>query len=340
VRKALIRPSVSILISAHNEAKNIENKIRNCLDLDYPKDKVELLIGSDGSTDATDSILDRYNGRGIKAYRVTPQSGKANMLNFLAAKAAGEIIVFADARQQFEKKALAELVKNFADGNIGCVSGELRLRNMKDNMFSKGLKVYWDYELFIRRLESSLYSMTGATGAIYAIRRRLFTRLPENMILDDVYIPLKIVEQGYRAVFEPAAVAWDEPSVDRKKESGRKVRTLAGNWQIFKECAKMFNPFKSPVAVQLFSHKLLRVIMPWFLVTAFLSNALLCGTDAFRPLFAGQLLFYILAALGPSLSALRVKGLTLPYAFCRLNIDAIFGTIAYFTGAQKAAWGK
>ncbi len=340
VRKKNIYPSLSMVISAHNEARSIEAKIRNCLALDYPAGKLEVLVGSDGSTDATRDILDRYNERGIKAFYVTPNNGKASMLNLLVSKAKGELIVFADARQRFHKKALLELAANFADEGIGCVTGELVLESHKKTLFSKGLRAYWDYETFLRRLESRVYSVTGATGAIYAIRRKLFVPIEENIILDDVYVPLKIIEQGYRAVVEPRAIAYDEASADRHDESRRKRRTLAGNWQIFLSLAGMLNPFRSPVAVQLFSHKVLRVLLPYFIILAFVSNLFLLKSPLFMAVFLLQSAFYIAAALGPFAARLRVGLLALPYAFCMLNIDAIAGTYAYFAGTQKVTWSQ
>ena len=340
VRKSYITPSISIVISAHNEEACIERKILNCLELDYPREKLEVLIGSDGSTDRTWDILEKYNELGIKAYKMTPRGGKPGMLNFLVSKARNEIIVFADARQRFDKLALRELAGNFADGEVGCVTGELVLENSKTHILAHGLLAYWDYEVLLRRIESRIYSLTGATGAIYAVRKKLFAPLDGNTILDDVYIPLKIVEQGYRAVVDPSAVAYDEISENSKYESKRKQRTLAGTWQIFIKCVKMFNPLVSPVAIQLFSHKLMRVIMPYFLIAAFVSNLGLAGFPVFKTLFLMQVLFYTSALTGPLLDRLKVKFLSIPYTFCMLNIDAVVGTYAYFNGIQKVTWEK
>jgi biofilm PGA synthesis N-glycosyltransferase PgaC len=338
VGKGDFYPLISIVVSAHNEERFLERKILNCLQLAYPADKLEILIGSDGSTDGTNAILDRYDQRGIKAYKLTPNSGKASMLNFLVSKARGELIVFADARQVFDNNVLLELAGNFADEQVGCVTGELVLSGAGGSSFSRGLRAYWDYEIFLRRVESRIYSVIGATGAIYAIRRKLFVPLANNTILDDVYVPLKVIEQGYRAVVEPRAMAYDEPPADRQNEARRKRRTLAGNWQIFIECVKMLNPFRSPVALQLFSHKVLRVLVPYFLISAFVTNAMLLNIPFFRGVFFVQVLFYLFAACGPLSLKMHISILSLPYAFCMLNVDAIVGTYTYFAGLQKVTW--
>ena len=322
-----VLPSVSIVICAYNEERTVEKKIQNCLGLDYPKDKLEILIGSDGSTDKTDGLIKSFGGDGVKLYRSETRGGKPGMLNELVSRARGEIIVFTDARQSFDKMALRALANSFFDETIGSVSGELVLRGAEHSSIG-GVSTYWNYEKFLRKLESKISSMVGATGAIYAIRKKLFTPVPVDIILDDVFVPLKVVEKGFRAVFEPKALAYDDISKTAAAESDRKKRTLAGNWQIFFRLPQMFNPFKSGVAIQLFSHKLLRVLMPFFLLALFVDNAFLLDKMMYRVFFGLQSVFYLTA----------LAGLKIPYAFCALNIMAVQGFWAYVSKKQTAIW--
>ncbi|RJP28768.1 MAG: glycosyltransferase family 2 protein [Candidatus Omnitrophota bacterium] len=212
-----VYPTVSILISVHNEEINIRNKINSLMELDYPQDRLEIIFGSDGSTDGTEEIIKRDieatrpQGHKVTLVRQEKRLGKPSMLNKLVKEAKGEILVFTDARQRLDNNALKELVKHFADGKVGSVSSELIYEDESpENKSSGGINLYWEYEKFIRKSESRMGSMLGATGALYAIRSKLFPGLPEDMILDDVYIPMKIVEKGYRAVFDSKAKIYDK----------------------------------------------------------------------------------------------------------------------------------
>lgn len=339
VRKKTLYPSVSVLISAYNEEKNIENKLFSLLHLNYPKEKLEILIGSDGSTDKTDGLIKKIISvssapahqctRNIRFFRQGLRQGKPSMLNMLASEARGEILVFTDARQRLDKNSVAELVKNFADHKVGSVSAELYLEEAQGKA-SGGIGLYWRYEKFIRRCESDIGSMLGATGAMYAIRKELFCRLPEDLVLDDVYIPLKIVQKGYRAVFEPEARIYDRVTTNAKEEFSRKARTLAGNFQIFRYLSGLFNPIKSPVAWQLFSHKFLRLIAPFLLAAVFISNIFILGSFIYRFIFIGQVIFYTLALFGVSV----------PYMFCVMNQAAVAGLYRFLKGSQDVLWEK
>jgi len=330
VKKEYLTLRVSVVVVVHNEEKYIGGKIENILGLDYPRDNLEVIIGSDGSTDNTNKIIEGYKDRGIKSYFSVRQVGKVNVLNKIVPQAEGEIVVFSDARQKFEKGVVRELVANFSDPAVGCVSGELIFRGEDDSGVAKGVGFYWKYEKWMRSRESSLHSMLGATGAIYAIRKRLFVGPPPDTILDDVFIPLKIVEQGYRAVFDSEAIAYDQ---------ARKVRTLAGNYQMFIQFKNLFNPFKSKIAIQIFSHKLLRVLAPFFLIFMFVTNLFLLGQYIYNLLFILQVAFYSLALAGWLFKA--GKGiLGIPYTFCLLNISALIGLFRFITNRQGVDWQK
>ena len=186
IRKEKFCPTVSILMSVYNEQNNIEQKIKNLMQLDYPKEKLEILIGSDGSTDNSETIISKYANNGIKLYKQDTRKGKPSMLNILAAQSQGQILVFTDARQRLRKDCLKMLVRNFSDDSVGSVSGQLIFES-ENTKVGNGVGLYWRYEKFIRNCESKIGSMLGATGALYAIRQELFPELPKDLILDDVY---------------------------------------------------------------------------------------------------------------------------------------------------------
>jgi cellulose synthase/poly-beta-1,6-N-acetylglucosamine synthase-like glycosyltransferase len=323
VKKEVLYPTVSILISVYNEEKCIEAKIKSILSLNYPKEKIEILIGSDGSNDRTDEIVRQYvtgyrpqvtgyqlDSERIRFFRHETRQGKPSVLNSLAAQAKNEILVFTDARQRLENDCLKQLVSNFADNSIGSVSAQLIF---EDEAGNKGIGLYWNYEKFIRNAESRLGSMLGATGALYAIRKVLFSPLPKDLILDDVYIPLKAVEEKYRAIFEPRAVIYDQMAKNPQGEFLRKIRTLAGNFQIFVLLKNLFNPFKSPVAIQLFSHKFLRLMVPFLLIILFVSNIFILDSILYKSILEAiekPLIEHILERTeGNQLKAARILGI-------------------------------
>lgn len=346
VKKADTLPLVSVVISVWNEEDVMEAKIRNLLSLDYPLEKMEILIGSDSSTDRTDEIIRRFVRPGIQLVESPCRRGKAAMINDLVHRAKNEIIVFTDARQIFDRGAIRELVRNFSDKEVGCVSGEL-LFLKKEGWTAKGINLYWEYEKFIRSQESRIHSMLGATGAIYAIRRELYRAVPENVVLDDMFVPFMIILQGYRAVFDPQATAYDEAAENPKEEYRRKARTLYGNYQIFGLIPQMFNLFKSPVALQLFSHKFLRVVVPFLMIAAFFSNMGLLSGVFYRRVFILQIIFYAMAAVGglvKNKDSDILRGIfrvcAIPYVFCLLNFSALMGFWRFVAGRQEVTWEK
>lgn len=357
VRKESYEPSVAIVLSVWNEEDVIERRIRNLLALDYPKEKTEIWIGSDGSTDRTNAIIKGFNDARIHLVERIARSGKMDTLNDLVSRTRHEIIVFCDARQMFAADAVRELVGNFADPRVGCVSGELMFQGQgetsppqcppEQGSTARGINLYWNYEKWIRKMESRLHSMLGATGAIYAIRKNLFHPLDRNIVLDDMFVPLKIIEKGYRAVWEERARAYDEVADSPREEYRRKTRTLAGNYQIFGLFPGLLNPFKSPVALQLFSHKILRVLMPFVLILLFLVNGALCGDSFYRGIFVWQILFYLMAVAG-GLARHKKYGIFkpiskicyIPYVFCLLNSCALVGFWRFVTAKQNVTWEK
>lgn len=295
VRKVAWEPRVSLIVAAYNEGKHIERKIRNCLHLDYPQDRLQIIISLDGPSDDTEAMARKYRDQ-VEVIHSPFHRGKAAALNAGVRAARGELVVFADARQQLDSQAVRELVANFQDPLVGAVSGELILLDSKGREAADGAGLYWRYEKWLRAMESDIHSLLGATGAIYAIRRELYRELPEDLILDDMAIPLQIVFQGKRSVFDPSARAYDRigPS---EMEYGRKVRTLMGNYQLLAHMPELLLPGRNPVFFQFVSHKLGRLLVPYFLVALFVSNAFLL--DGFYLVsFLSQAFWYLLACAG------------------------------------------
>ena len=297
-------PAISIVLAARNEGRRLPGRIRNLLEVAYPGPR-EIIIVSDGSTDDTAEAV-RAFGRAVRLIEV-PSGGKPRALNAGVAAASGEILVFADARQRFSTDALIQLVGNMADPQVGGVTGELVLdveqapdgRAERASTVSEGVGLYWKYEKWLRRNESLIWSTLGATGAIYALRRSLWEPLPPDTLLDDVLAPMRAVLAGSRIVFEEQARAFDRASADAAVESRRKVRTLAGNYQILAHEPRLLLPFANPVWLQYLSHKVARLAIPWALAGAFLASAALMFDGWFYALaFALQSAFYGLAGYG------------------------------------------
>ncbi len=297
VRKQYCEPEVSIIIAAYNERQTIEKKLRNCLALDYPKRKLQILVGLDGPTDGSEFLVWKYAARGVEMVHSKEHRGKAAVLNRAIKRARGEIIIFADSRQIFERSAIRELVANFSDPTVGAVSGELLLTREGDIEDSSDVGLYWRYEKAIRFMESGIHSVPGATGAIYAIRRELYSDIPEDTLLDDVLIPMQIVLGGKRAVFDPEAKAYDMVACCPMAEYGRKVRTLTGNYQLLVQTPKLLLPWRNPIFFQLLSHKLGRLLVPYALITLMVANLFILH-GIYAVIFSLQAALYSCAAAG------------------------------------------
>jgi cellulose synthase/poly-beta-1,6-N-acetylglucosamine synthase-like glycosyltransferase len=345
VARAPVEPSVSVLIAAYDEERTIAARIENCLALDYPAERLEIVIASDGSTDATVEIARRYArtagpGPVVRVVAYPWRRGKPSVLDDTVPLCAGEIVVLGDARQRYKPDAVARLVESFADPSVGAVSGELMLRNETGAAVGEGVGAYWRYEKLIRRAESTVHSTVGATGAIYAIRRRLFLPIPPDTLIDDVLIPLRVVRQGFRVVFDGRARAWDRTAASAREESTRKVRTIGGVLQLFARERWLWAP-GHPVWLQALSHKLLRLTAPFFMATALVTSAALGGVYLWA--LVAQLAFYAAAAAG-MLTARRggvvARALAVPHAFCLLNLTTLVSLWWYATGRQTVQWQK
>jgi cellulose synthase/poly-beta-1,6-N-acetylglucosamine synthase-like glycosyltransferase len=335
---ASFRPTVSIVLSLYNEEANVTAKLESLRALDYPPALVQVLIGSDGSTDRTNELLREQSALAPMTVVCSDQrAGKPAMLNTLVPMATGDLLIFTDARQRLERGAVRELAKHFSEPTIGSVSGELLFEDVSGKPAGVGL--YWEYEKFIRRSESRLSSMLGATGALYAIRRQLFTPVPAGLVLDDVFIPLKVVEKGYRAIFEPAARIYDRVAANARAEFARKSRTLAGNFQLIRHFPWAVNPLGGLVAWQFFSHKVLRLFVPYFLLALFCANLFLLDSRFYAATFAAQAVFYLCAIAG-AFTTRPVRAFDVPHMFCVMNWAAVVGLYRFLAGSQDATWQK
>jgi cellulose synthase/poly-beta-1,6-N-acetylglucosamine synthase-like glycosyltransferase len=338
-----LEPTVSIVVVAYNEAPRIREKVENLLALDYPSDRLEIVLASDGSTDDTAAQARRCRNAGVTVVAFKARRGKSAVLNDLIPEARGEIVVLADARQRFEPGTLRALVAQFADPKVGAVSGDLILTDSAESAVGEGVGFYWKYEKFIRRNESRIDSTVGATGAIYAIRRALFEPIPEDTLLDDVLIPMRIVRRGYRVLFEPSARAYDQASATAGIEFERKVRTLAGNFQLFARERWLLNPFSNRLWLQTISHKGCRLLSPLCLAAALAANLfLLVVQPLYRWVLAVQVVFYAAAAGGYLLRNAVKKHffLNVPYTFCLLNWAVVTGFFRLVNGRQRVTWER
>jgi poly-beta-1,6-N-acetyl-D-glucosamine synthase len=333
-------PAVSAVMVVRNEEAVIARKLENLLTLDYPQDKLDMVVVSDGSSDATAALLDGC-ARDSRVRTLTkPEShGKAAGLNDAIQLATGEILLFTDARQHIESRALRLLIENFADPEVGAASGELMLGDPTSGETGKGMGLYWQVEKKIRELESASGSVVGATGAIYCARRPLVAAspLPESTILDDVLLPMQIVRQGYRVIFDSRARAWDAPDLGEGREFSRKVRTLSGNYQLL-QLAPWLLSSQNSIRFEFVSHKLSRLLVP-FALLALLIASLLLPQPFYRVALAVQLAFYALSLaaligvkIGP-LARLADPART----FVILNSAAMVAFLNFVTG-RKAVW--
>ena len=289
-------PGISIVIAARNEAARLPARINNLLASDYPRDRIQIIVASDGSSDGTAEALAPFKDR-VELLQL-PEGGKALALNAAVARARNPILVFADARQRFAPDALRLLVYRFADPTVGAVSGELLIDGAHSTI-GDGVSAYWSYEKWLRRHEALVGSTIGVTGAIYSMRRDLWRPLPGDTLLDDVLGPMRVVLAGYRVVFEERARAYDQAASDASTEMRRKVRTLAGNFQLLAREPRLLVPVINPVWLQFMSHKLARLFVPYALAALLIASGALAGQSLFYAMLcSAQIVFYGLAIYG------------------------------------------
>jgi glycosyltransferase involved in cell wall biosynthesis len=340
-RFPLLEPTVTVVVVAHDEGARIDARIQNLLALDYPADRLEIVVASDGSSDDTVRRARAYEGAGVRVVAFPVRRGKPAILDDLVPRCRGEVVALADARQRFDRGALRALVAPFADPEVGAVSGELMLERPEAGpAVAEGVGFYWRLEKSIRAAESAVDSTVGATGAIYALRRELFQAIPADTVLDDVLVPLRVVRRGYRVVFETGARAYDRPAASAAEELARKVRTIAGNFQLFSREAWLLNPWRNRLWLQTVSHKGLRLLTPLLLAVALLANLALADQPLYRFLLAGQVAFYAAALLGLTLGRRRRTPplLSIPGFVCLLAWATVVGFLRFVAGRQAVTW--
>lgn len=334
-------PLVSVIIAAYNEEKEIGEKLNNILSLDYPKDRLEVVIASDGSTDRTNEIVSEYADRGIKLLPL-PRLGKAGAINAAVAASTGEILVFSDANSIYKSDALRAIVRPFADVKVGGVAGN-QVYLKKKGTVGAGERSYWDFDRIMKQFESSAGNTISATGAIYAIRRSLFEPVVEG-VTDDFYTSTNVIARNYRLVFAPDAIAYESVAGTSKMEFGRKVRVITrGLRAVFIARRQLLNPFRYGFyAVQLFSHKALRRLVVFLLLLLLLVNPFLWNDGWFyRLTMLGQLGFYGLGLLGYLLDGTRLgrlKPFTIPFYFCLVNLAVLLAALNIMRGQQIKRW--
>lgn len=327
-------PHVSILISAFNEEAVIERKIKNLLEIDYPKELLEILIGDDGSKDRTAEIVASYADKGITLVKAPKNAGKAAMLNRLQAQATGDILVLCDANTMFFPNVVRELVAPFSDKKIGCACGHLILSDMSGTPLGKGESSYWDLESEIKKFEGSLDRIIGGNGALYAIRRELYTELPtKKSVMDDFFVAVKILQKGYFCTFVPGAIGTEMTSKDSSGEYRRKIRIGRANFNYLLSYLPLLNPFRPLTAYLFVSHKLLRWFSPHLGIVCFLASACLLLTKS--PLYIAA--FAVLAIL---LLAGTLKIVPQLYYFLSMNMALLKGFFLAFKREHGGGWAR
>ncbi|WP_276088378.1 glycosyltransferase family 2 protein [Pedobacter sp. JY14-1] len=338
-------PSCTLIVAAYNEAGLLEEKIANTLALNYPKDRLRLMFVTDGSTDEGPDIVARYPE--ITLLHSPERKGKIAAVHRAIAGVDTDVIVFTDANTFLNADALLYICRHYGDPKVGAVAGEKRviIDNTADATAGEGF--YWKYESRLKALDSELYSVVGAAGELFSIRKDLYEPVPLNSVLDDFMISMRIAEKGYVIVYEPEAYAQEDTSANITEELKRKVRIAAGGIQSVIWMKALLNPFRFPVlSFQYISHRVLRwTVTPLLMILALLLNIAIVVQGAgplYTILLAGQVFFYVSAYLGKLLEArkLRVKVLFVPYYFCVMNYAVLAGIVRYFSGRQSVIWEK
>ncbi len=342
-REELINPpTVSIVISAYNEAKSIGAKLDNILSLEYPRHHLEVVIASDGSTDGTDAIVERYKEHGVKLLSL-PRVGKAAALNAAVNASSGEILVFSDANSMYKADAIQELARPLGDPKVGGVAGNQVYRaNASGGSSSDGEHAYWNFDRMLKQFQGKSGNTLAATGAIYAIRSSLFRPIPDG-VSDDFVTSTGVIVRGYRLVFAPEAIAYEPVAVTSQVEFGRKVRVIIRSWKAFLFRRELLNPFRYKFyAIQLFSHKILRYLVFLPLLMLFLVSPFLWKTGLFYQMATiGQVAFYSCALFGLLLNGTcfgRKKIFTIPFYFCMVNAASLVAIARVLQGHQVKHW--
>ncbi|KAA0993771.1 glycosyltransferase family 2 protein [Dyadobacter aurulentus] len=338
-------PSLTLIIAAYNEESIIEEKIANTLQLKYPAGKLSVVFVTDGSTDRTPELVSAWPG--IKLMHTPMRSGKILAMHRAMKEITSEISVFTDANTFLNREALLLMARHYADPKVGAVSGEKRVMQEAVSDATAGEGFYWKYESTLKKWDSELYSVVGAAGELFSVRNSLYTDVEPDTILDDFMISMRIAQQGYRIIYEPAAYASELSSENISEELKRKVRIAAGGIQSILRLKKLLNPFHDPLlSFQYISHRVLRwTVTPFLMLLALLLNIVIVAQSGgwlYTLILVLQVLFYSAALLGWLLEKrrIKVKALFVPYYFCVMNYAVLAGIRRYLKGSQSAAWDR
>jgi|SRR5579862_1221951 len=333
-------PSMSVVIPAYNEAGHIGQKLAQTLALDYPADKLEVLVVSDHSSDGTNAIVESCRDPRVRLIRTRERKGKTHAQNEGVRRARGEVVVFSDATTVYDREALFYLACNYVDPQVGAVSGLYRYVDPNRRSPTElGSITFWNYENMIKRLQSRIRTLTGCSGCIYSVRRSIYTPLSETAC-SDLVEPLQVVKRGYRVVFEDRAVAYEEPTRSAQDEFRMRVRVAAHGIAGVLALAELLKVWKYGwISFQLISHKLLRWTVPFLLIALMVSSALLSARRGYAYVFYAQVLFYMFGLASMLIPLHRHwKPLGLPLYFCTLNLATLVSFIKLFRGQRYAIW--
>ena len=331
-------PSVSLIIAAYNEEKRLPDKIINIRELEYPKTKLEVIIVSDGSDDRTNEILSGTKEDQIRSVFLPSRKGKAHALNVGVAQATNELLVFSDAATLFASDAINKLVRHFSDSRVGVACGLLKFKATAESQQTEGM--YWKYETILRIMESRFGATLTASGALYALRRQCFQSLSTDTVIEDFVVPMRARRLGYSVIFDPEATAIEYAAPSVSGEFTRRVRLAVGSFRAMGELIRVRLNFMTRLAF--FSHKLLRWVVPFFLIALLLSNALLVKVTLYSVIFLMQSIFYLWAAVGYLFRdrMKRIRFGLLGYFWLAMNFAFLVGFWRYLFGRQDSAWQR
>ena len=341
IKRAVFEPSVSLIITAYNEERDLYAKLVNTLQIEYPAEKLEIIVASDCSSDKTDEIAGEFAEHGVKLYRQTERRGKTSAQNMAVEKAGGEIILFSDATTVYQPDVLRAMLPNFADQTIGCVAGKLIYVDASGSAVGSGARSYWNYETFLKESESRACSLIGVSGCLYAVRKSAYKSMyPEAC--SDFLIAVSLYEQGFRTVYEQNAVCTEETNQRADKELQMRVRIISQTFTDLWRNRSMLNPLKSGFyAVELVSHKVFRYAVPVFLLLILLSSAVLVfSSTLFTLIFALQIAFYLSAGAAWILqkSGKPAGLLSIPLYFVLANLASLVGFYRFLRGERLTHW--
>ena len=339
-RELSYTPRISILIAAYNEEAGIRDKLEETLKLDYPADKMDIIVLSDGSTDRTNEIVQGCSDPRVQLLRLSGRKGKTNAQNEGAKVATGEVLVFSDATTIYQPQALRHLAANYVDPRVGAVSGRYQYFDPAGNSpTGLGTIAFWNYENFIKMMQSRILTITGCCGCIYSVRRSAYTELKADVISDLVQ-PLHVIEKGYRVVFEDKALAYEETTQSTSEEFSMRVRVVTRGMRGILSVSDLLKPWKFGwVSLQLWSHKVLRWFVPFLLLSLLASDLFLWHRQPYRYFLLAQILFYLMTGFSSLVPIQRLwKPLGIPLYFCTLNAAALLSLIEVLRGKKYVVW--